>query len=158
MNSLLRPTDSSTGQLVRFAAAGLLNTAVDFWVTAIFMKVFTFHYGYIPASSIGFLAGVVLSYLLSVKWIFTVRSVSSRRLEFFLFLLIGVIGLVLHAWLLYVFVETRPAKDVVMALAGKLQHILILNDTDVWLSKTAVTVIVFFWNFYARKYILFNKQ
>ncbi|MBP5274171.1 MAG: GtrA family protein [Abditibacteriota bacterium] len=158
MKSFLEPTESGFGQLVRFAAAGLLNTAVDFAVTAVFLGIFTFHYGYIPASCIGFLAGVVLSYVLSVRWIFTVRSVSDRRLEFMLFLVIGIIGLVLHAWLLYVMVDTSPAKEMVMTLTRKLDFIFKMEEPDVWFSKIAVTVIVFFWNFYARKCILFRSK
>ncbi|MBR4748365.1 MAG: GtrA family protein [Abditibacteriota bacterium] len=158
MAGLLEPTDSSFGQLVRFAVAGLLNTAVDFAVTAVFLGIFTFHYGYIPASSIGFLAGVVLSYVLSVKWIFTQRSVTDRRLEFTLFLLIGVIGLVLHAYLLYVMVDTSPVRDMIIQLADKTVKSFVPNEANVWFSKIVVTVIVFFWNFYARKYMLFKAK
>ena len=158
MNRFLEPTESGFGQMVRFALAGLLNTAVDFAVTAVFLTIFTFHYGYIPASSIGFLAGVALSYVLSVRWIFTHRSVPDRRLEFTLFLVIGIVGLVLHAWLLYIMVDTSPVREMIMQLADKTVKLFVPEEANVWFSKIVVTVIVFFWNFFARKYFLFRSN
>jgi len=48
---------------------------------------------YLVSAGLGFSAGVVLSYILSVRFVFSERRLESRRLEMMVFFLIGLAGL-----------------------------------------------------------------
>ena len=47
---------------------------------------------YRGAAVLGFVGGVATAYLLSVRWAFRRRAVSDHRLEFLIFLGIGIVG------------------------------------------------------------------
>lgn len=96
------------------------------------------HVHYIGAAIIGFLAGITVNYLLSVRWVFTTSTFASRRLEFMAFLCVGAVGLLLTVCLMWLITETFKVSPLV--------------------SKGVVTCAVFFWNFLARKFWVFNGK
>jgi putative flippase GtrA len=51
---------------------------------------------YLLSAAIGFSVGLVINYLLSVNFVFSVRRVQNRRLEFIAFTMIGLLGLGLN--------------------------------------------------------------
>jgi len=75
---------------------------------------------------------------LSKLWVFTTSTLKNKKKEFLIFLLIGIIGLLLNNLFLWIFTK-------IFAL-----HYMI--------SKLISTALVYFWNFFAWKYILFNKE
>ncbi|MHB8362033.1 MAG: GtrA family protein, partial [Patescibacteria group bacterium] len=78
-----------------------------------------------------------VNYILSILWIFTTtRKIKKRHLEFIYFSIIGVIGLILNDIFLYYLTSNI--------------HIYYI------LSEILATVIVYLWNFFARKYFMFN--
>lgn len=89
-------------------------------------------------TAVAFGAGLVTTYLFSIHWVFNSRNVSDRRLEFGIFALIGIVGLGLTELLMWLFTGK----------AGL--HYL--------LSKGITTVIVFVWNFCAKKLLLFRNK
>jgi putative flippase GtrA len=121
-------------QLIRSVGVSLLSFGLDFGVLALLTEAARLHYLF--SAAISFLLGTTLSWILSVLWVFEVRTRSSKAVEYGLFVLVGVIGLGLNEALLWLL-------------------------TDRWgvyylLSKTIAASLVFFWNFGMRKTLLFR--
>ena len=89
-------------------------------------------------TAIAFCAGLLITYLFSILWVFDNRSLNSRTAELTNFVGIGVIGLGLTELLMWLFADK----------AGL--HYL--------LSKIITTVLVFVWNFAAKKLLLFRSK
>ncbi|MBE3063810.1 MAG: GtrA family protein [Spirochaetes bacterium] len=120
-------------QLARSAAVSLLAFAIDFAILVTLTEAAGLHY--LISAGISFLVGTTVSYVLSVTWVFPVRRFSSKAVEYLLFIAVGVIGLGLNEVLLWVF--TEPLGIFYMA------------------SKVIAAALIFFWNFGARKFLLF---
>jgi len=129
-------TNNTLLQLFRYTFVGGLAFLVDFG-TLYFLTEF-FHIHYLVSAGIAFIFGLTVNYFLSILWVFSSRTMENRLLEFFLFALIGLVGLGLTELFLWIL-------------------------TDIFLiyyllSKIITTIIVYFWNFFVRKLMLFNKQ
>ena len=131
---LLSKTDRTGIQLIRYGFVGGCAYVVDFGS----LYLLTDHLGvhYLLSAAIAFLLGLVTNYILSIVWVFHTRSVEDRKKEFFIFAVIGAVGLGFNELLIWFFTETGG------------YHYLV--------SKLCSTVFVFFWNFFARKKILFS--
>jgi putative flippase GtrA len=135
VNARLAALRSTTrGQLLLSVASSLLSFALDFGVLALLTEVAGLYY--LVSAGISFVAGTTLSYALSVAFIFALRRHASAWIEYALFVLVGVVGLGLNEVLLWV------GADVLGV------HYLI--------SKIIAASLVFFWNFTARKLLLFS--
>jgi putative flippase GtrA len=95
------------------------------------------HVHYLAAAPTGYALGIVVIYLLSTRWVFSSRRLTSVRSEFLIFTLIGIAGLLLNQAVIYVCVETF--------------------STSFELAKLASAAIVFGFNFGGRKLILFTR-
>ena len=124
-------------QLIRYFFAGGIAAGVNI----LFLYIFTdiFHLYYLISNVLSFIFGLVTNYVLSKKYIFK-ADVGNKGLEFIIYGIIGVIGLVFDTGLLYLF-------------TGFLGFYYMI-------SKLFSTVIVFLWNFAARKllYVLWEKK
>lgn len=129
-------TNSTLLQLFRYTFVGGFAFIVDFGTLYILTEYFNIHY--LVSAGIAFIFGLIINYFLSVKWVFNNRTMENRLLEFFLFTLIGIVGLGLNELFLWI-----------------LTDILLIYYL---LSKIITAIIVYLWNFFARKIILFNKQ
>jgi len=129
-------TDRLTVQFFRYGFVGVIAYLVDFGL----LFVFTEYAGipYLISAALSFLAGLATNYLLSILWVFKTRSVENRMAEFSMFTFIGVAGLGLNELLLWIFT----------GLIG--WHYL--------LSKLAATPLVFLWNFFVRRVVLFSPS
>lgn len=137
IDKLLRePTDKGFIQLVRYFFVGGAAFAVDFGLLWVLTDVCGVHY--LLSAILSFVAGLTVNYLLSVWWVFNVHALNSRLEEFAAFGLIGVLGLGLNEAMIWCATE-------IMGL-----HYLT--------SKIVSAVVVFFWNFLARKYLLFHGK
>lgn len=89
-------------------------------------------------TAVAFAAGLLTTYLFSILWVFDRRSVKNRAAEAGIFVLIGLAGLGLTELFMWV-------------LANKAGiHYLP--------AKAITTVLVFIWNFTAKKSILFRSK
>ncbi len=129
-------TNNTLLQLIRYTFVGGLAFLVDFGTLFLLTEYFDIHY--LVSAGIAFLFGLILNYFLSVKWVFNSRAMENRFLEFLLFMFIGLVGLVLNE--LFIWILT----DIIL--------IYYLY------SKIITTFLVYFWNFFARKLILFKKH
>jgi putative flippase GtrA len=129
-------TDNTAIQLFRSIIAGAIAFAVDFGT--LFILTEYFHIYYLISSCISFIFGVTTVYILSVIFVFKARAFKNRALEFGIFAFIGVIGLGLNQLILWFFTEKV--------------HFHYLA------SKVVATAIVFLWNFFSRKFILYSNR
>ena len=129
-------TDNWFIQLFRYCFVGGFAFLVDYGLLVLLTEVFGLHY--LVSATISFLVGLVVNYLLSTCWIFRISKLENRWVEFVVFAIIGVVGLLLNNLLLFLFTD--------------LVHIHYM------VSKLLTTAIVMIWNFGARKVILFNKK
>lgn len=133
-------------QFFRYVFVGSLGFIVDFGILFLLTLTDYFKHNYLAAATISFLFGLTVNYIFSVLWVFHKRSFDNKAVEFLLFALVGVIGLALNAlfiWLFtdHVFVQWIPVSDKQLRIIG---------------SKIISTGIVYFWNFSARKWLLFK--
>jgi putative flippase GtrA len=120
-------------QLLKSMAVSFLAFAVDFGLLVLLTEAAGLHY--LLSAAVSFLAGTTVSYVLSIVWVFPTRRFSTRLLEYGLFIAVGLVGLSLNEALLWAF--TEPLGIFYMA------------------SKILAAAIIFFWNFWARKLLLF---
>ena len=133
-NRLFSPASDTLQQFVRYGFVGSLAYVVDISSLALLSEVVGMHF--LTAAPLAFLFGLITNYTLSTIWVFDRRNVRSRSAEFTFFALIGVVGLGFNEFALW-------------GLSSVLSvHYLY--------AKVASTVIVFLWNFSARKYLLFR--
>jgi len=120
-------------QLAKYAVVGALATLLDF---SLLIGLTRAGLPYLFSGFVGFTAGLLLNYWLSVKYVFKIRRFSSRTLEFVVFAFIGIVGLLLNELLLWLFEE--------VLLFGYIT------------GKIVSVIVVFFWNFFMRKYLAFR--
>ncbi|HLO67890.1 MAG TPA: GtrA family protein [Holophaga sp.] len=132
----LGPTSDGRVQFFRYLFVGGGAFAVDFLTLWTLTAAGGLHY--LLSAVFAFGAGLTFNYLLSVAWVFQDRALGSRRNEFLAFALIGVVGLGLTEAGLWV-------------LAGK-------AGMDYRIAKIIATILVFAWNFTARKVLLFSGR
>ena len=90
---------------------------------------------YLLSAAGSFFMGVLVNYYLSVKWVFATRKLASRRAEFLIFVVITGVGLLFN----------------LLIIAGMVE----LVKVGYWIALVVATIIVFFWNFLARKKVLY---
>lgn len=135
MTQFLTRSDGSTGaQLLRYGMVSAVALAVDVGVLVALQELSGV--SLLWSNTLGFCAGLVTNFLLSRFWVFAQAKITRVWLEFGLFAAIGVIGLVLNDAIVLAGTEW----------AG--WHYLV--------SKGVATAVVFFWNFFARKHIIYR--
>ena len=124
-------------QAFRYLVSGGTAFLVDAGLLALLTELFGREH-LLVWTAIAFCAGLLITYLFSILWVFDNRSLKSRTVEVTIFVGIGVIGLGLTELLMWLFADK----------AGL--HYL--------LSKIITTVLVFVWNFAAKKLLLFRSK
>lgn len=127
-------TDNSLVQFIRYTLIGGFAFVADF----LFLYILTEYGGlhYLLSATISFLVGLCITYSFSVLWIFNTRRFDKKSVEFFIFAWIGVVGLAIN-----------------LSIMWLLTDFMLFHYT---FSKIVSVAIVYFWNFFARKYALFN--
>lgn len=132
----IKKSDNIFIQAFRYIFAGLAGFILDFLI--LFVLTNYMHLYYLLSATISFISGVFLTYIISIYWVFQIKSSRSRLGEFAIFILIGLVGLAMTIALIWFFTEKV--------------HIYYL------FSKILATLIVYFWNFFSRKHLLFKKN
>lgn len=150
-------------EIARFIFVGLIATACDYvlyWVFRQFLlpathvknSVLWDSASAVIATSVGFVAGLVVSWVLSVKFVFKntrheVHVTSGR--DFSAFLLIALFGLLVTQVSMALGVAMIPS----FVLFGS-ETFLSLGWNE-WVLKSVVTFLVFIFNYFARKIFIF---
>ena len=124
------------GQALRYLIVGGIAFVVDFSVLVFLKELDGFNY--LVAAAVAFACGLVTNYILSVRWVFTSRSVHQPTVEFVIFLVIGVLGLGWNELLMYLGTERL--------------------GFDYRISKLLSVGLVLCWNFGVRKVLLFRDR
>ena len=129
-----RPATSSFEEFLRYGAASAVALAADFLTLVLLTEIAGIHY--LTSAAVGFSLGVVIAYLLSVRWVFSARRLANMPVESAIFLLIGLAGLLVN-------------------------HVVMFGLTEIALFPYAVSKIgsaglVFMFNFILRKTVLFR--
>ena len=139
IDHLKKPSKSVLLQLIRYGLSGGLAFVVDFGLLWFITDICHAHY--LVGAFCGYTAGLIITYLLSIKWIFSDRKLSHKQgAEFIIFTIIGLVGLLLTQGLMYIFTEY-------------------LFGTDNYLYyKLLTTAIVSLFNFVMKKLLLFSQK
>lgn len=122
-------TSSSThAQFVRYFVAAGIGLTADFFTVIVSKELLGIHY--LLAACLGFTIGLVITYLLSNKIVFGTPDGNKRKL-FLLFTFIGLVGLAILNLLMWLMVSGLSINYI--------------------LAKVLATIVVFMWNFLARK-------
>jgi len=131
---LLSKSDKTHIQLLKYGVVGGIAYVVDFGFLIFLTEFIKIHY--LISAAIAFILGLLTNYALSISWVFNKRALANKKIELLIFSIIGVVGIGFNELIIWFFTEWVAF------------HYLI--------SKLISTVGVFFWNFFARKKILFR--
>lgn len=130
------PTEKTHIQILRYAVAGAMAFSVDFSVLYFLTDYFSLNY--LLSAPVGFTAGMLVSYFLDAYWVFSARTLKNRKVEFLVFFLMNMVGLGINELVIWLVTEYCKAYYLI--------------------SKIVASFFVYIWNFYSRKYILFNPR
>jgi len=122
-------------QLLRYGVVGGIAFVVDYGSLWLLTEYAGLHH--LVSAAIAFVLGLTCNYLISTAWVFGESKVKNRWLEFAAFAFIGVIGLGLNELIIYLCTDVCGIHYMA--------------------SKIVSTVLVFFWNFFARRFMLFKS-
>jgi len=120
-------------ELARYFIASAIALGVDTGLYALGLRI---GLGYPLAAIAGFLAGLAVAYLVSIRWAFRTRRLGDARVEFLVFAVIGVLGLLVTESLLWLQIDLLAVGAVP--------------------AKLGASCGVFLFNFGARKLVLFR--
>lgn len=133
----LEKTRDGKIQFFRYLFVGGFAAVVNIGSLYIFKEVLNMYY--LIANALGFILGLLANYLLSKWLVFAKEDSMNGAIEFTIYLLIGVIGLGFDTLFMWIFTDKF--------------------DLYFMISKIVSTLLVFIWNFFARKgmYAIANK-
>ena len=129
-------TNSTLIHFLRSIASGSISSILDLFTLIILVELFNFNY--LTGGIIGLILGTTLNYFISIKWIFNSRQVDNKKLEYIIFIFLGLIGGILNIALLWFLTEKVEIYYIV--------------------SRITAASTVFIFNFIARKFILFKTK
>lgn len=127
-------TDRLLVQFVRYFFVGGFAFIVDFGLLYILTEYAGLHY--LLSATLSFIAGLLVNYIISCLWVFNGSKFKNRLVEFLFFAAIGVVGLALNDTLIWLFTDCI--------------------GTHYMFSKIVAAAMVYLWNFFARKYLVFR--
>jgi len=134
--ALLARMPGVVGQFLRYGVIGGIAFIVDFSTLLALTELAHLHY--LVAATVGFLVGLLVNYLLATRWVFDYRRLASRRVEFIVFGVVGIMGLALNNFSLY-------------TLSG-------LLGMDYRIAKLLTAALVLLFNFTLRRALLFTPR
>ena len=129
-----RKNESTAKQMIKYTFVGGSASVIDIGTLYFLTEKVNLHYTI--SAAISFTLGLITNYVMSIFWVFTKRSTNSKIIEFISFTLIGIAGLALNELIMVFFTE-----------------VLFLYYLA---SKIISSIVVYFWNFFVRKLLLFN--
>jgi len=133
-------------KFIRYSVVGAVASLVDITVFCVFANIM--HANYILANVFAFIAGSVTNYYFSTRWVFG-RPQFNYYLGFILCTLIGFIGLIFSSFIMYILIDQKLilylSPDMGMGLMK-------------FAAKIIATIIVFFWNYGARRLFIYRRE
>lgn len=155
-------------QIMKFAVVGGLSFVIDFIIYTIVVKVVPGQYSYILGGILGFSISLIFNYLASMAFVFERKENADRKQEFFIFLVLSLIGLVLNTVLLWFYVDILNGKvawiyRIHESIYGWLISINVtffktISEFIEIMAKVFATALVMVYNFISRKMTLEKKD
>ena len=143
---LLNSNSSVLIQFFRYVIVGGIAAVVD--ISLFYAGANVFHIYYIIANTLSFTVGTFVNYFMSRKWVFNKNSGVFTK-DFLLFTIIGVIGVMLSNFIMFILIDHRVLYSILSNL----------SDNYIKLSAKIIAVwIVLFWSFIGRKMIVFERK
>ncbi len=135
---VIEKTDNTLIQFIRYLFVGGIAAVVNIGGLYVLNKAFNIYY--LIANIISFILGLIVNYVLSKKFVFSKETSFSKIIEFIIYAVIGVIGLILDTIFMWIFTDKL--------------HLYFM------ISKIISTILVFVWNFVGRKiiYVIIEKR
>ena len=151
-----------TFEFLRYIVVGGIAFVVDFgslWVCTEFVFPKGNTYSIYLATAIGFILGLIVNYVLSLKFVFTQAKDQGKGRDtksFAIFAVIGIIGLGLTELGMYIGCDLlKPQLDGCLTYIGDLINYDLVKYGYL-LVKCIVTAVVLLWNYAGRKIIIFR--
>ena len=129
-------TDNIYLQFFRYLFVGGFSFLIDFFLLYFFSDIC--HIYYLISAFLSFIISLIVNYFLSTKWVFNQSQLDNKLVEFNIFAIIGVGGLIITEILLYAFTDILGIYYLI--------------------SKIFTTAIVMFWNFILRRIMFYGKK
>ena len=149
-------TNDTKIQFFRSLFVGGIATLADMAVMILLKELI--HIPIEIATIFGFIFGLTVNYIVSNLWVFAKAKVKNRVLDFAVFAVIGVIGLALTELIMAPFSPDEKGlfgvgffvqKEIFGGLIPTAQYYIV--------GKILAVVLVYMWNFFARKLILYRN-
>ncbi len=122
------------GSFARYLVVGITSAALEMFLLILFVEQFAVTP--LVGNVFAFLITCILNYVLSRKWVFE-RTGERKRVEFVLFMFFVTCGLLISQFVMWIGVDQW--------------------NIDYRISKVIATGFVVIWNFFTRKYLVFNR-
>jgi putative flippase GtrA len=127
--------DRGIVQLIRYGLVVAIAAPIDFGGYVLLAT--KYDMDYVLASVISFTASLIVNYFLCIKWIWTEHSNRQKHVDAMMFFLIGLVGLALTAFLVWIFTSVANLNYIV--------------------AKLVTFMIVFVWSFGSRRYLFTGR-
>ena len=87
-------------QIFRFLFVGSITFSIDFAILIVLTDYFNIHY--LISAPVGFLGGSILNYFLSDLFVFERGRFKNRKIEFIMFLVLTILGVLLNNIIMYI--------------------------------------------------------
>ena len=131
---LYTPSSNVFIQLFRNFFVGIAAFVVDFTLQYVLVDICGMYY--LIAQAISHVTGGLVNYLMSIIWVFDKKPQKRVYMHFIYFSIIGAVGLGINTLILWLFTSVFGWYHMY--------------------SEIIATIVVFLFNFYARKYLLFK--
>ncbi len=133
---LFEPTKNGMIQFFRYVFVGGIATVVDWSIQFLATECGLY---YLISAVLAFVAGLICNFILSKIFVFSAEKAKfSFVAEFTSYAVIGLIGLAFTIGIMYFFTD--------------------IVHLNYMISRVIATIIVFVWNFVARKIFLYSKK
>jgi putative flippase GtrA len=120
-------------KIVRYFFVGGVAFVVDISIFTVFAKIVGFNY--LIVGFFSFLIATAVNYSLSIRHVFESGAKHSKKKEIFLVYTVSAIGLAMNLFVLYLSVD--------------------ICGLEMIFSKILATAVVFFWNYFMRRFYVF---
>lgn len=150
----IEETNNTFIQFFRSIFVGGVATVADMAVLILFRELFKCSESL--SAVLGFIAGVTVNYIICTFWVFSKAKVKNRLLDFLAFCVIGIIGLGLTELIIAPF-SLKGIFGEGILVSNSVFGDLIPTDKYYIIGKLIAIVLVYIWNFCARKFILYRN-